>query len=51
VQILFHSDEDEVRVARLSWSYGIPGEVPEISGEDVATILGGKIQTMYTFID
>jgi hypothetical protein len=51
VQILFYSDEDKVRVARLGWTYGLPGEVPELAGEDVATIFDGKIQAMYTFLD
>jgi hypothetical protein len=50
-QILFYGDDDSLRVARLSWTYGLPGQVPEITGEDVATVVSGKIQRMYTFID
>jgi len=51
VQILFESSEEDLRVARLPWSYGPPGEDPKVTGEDVATLKEGKIQTLYTFLD
>jgi hypothetical protein len=51
IQILSHNSEDDTQVARLLWSYGLPGEVPGLLGEDVATLKDGKIKTMYTFID
>ena len=40
-----------VKIGRLQWEYGIPGEEVSIKGEDVARIVNGRIQQMYTFVD
>lgn len=51
VQIL--KTEGDLAVARLKWGYG-PGSQPEdfkVTGEDVVTIVKGKIERLYTFLD
>jgi hypothetical protein len=40
-----------VQVGRLKWGFGLPGETPIVTGEDVGTIIDGKIETLLTFVD
>ncbi|KAJ5443930.1 uncharacterized protein N7458_007802 [Penicillium daleae] len=51
VQILYQSEDEDLRVARLPWGYGHPGKDTEITGEDVATVVGGKMERLYTFLN
>jgi hypothetical protein len=38
-------------IARLKWGYGPPGEAYGATGEDIFTIVDGKIKKLYTFLD
>ncbi|KAH8810929.1 hypothetical protein F5884DRAFT_897452 [Xylogone sp. PMI_703] len=51
VQILYETQDEDFRVARLQWGHGTPGEEPVVTGEDVVTIVGGKIKSLYTFLN
>ncbi|MCM3629089.1 nuclear transport factor 2 family protein [Paenibacillus glycanilyticus] len=39
------------QAVRLHWSYGLPGEEPEVKGEDFMLFENNQIQTMYIYID
>jgi hypothetical protein len=51
VQILFEDPNEDFRVARLPWGYGPPDGEPKITGEDVVTLVDGKINSLYTFLN
>lgn len=38
-------------VARLRWQVGAPSGPVSVTGTDVARIAGGRIQTLYVFLD
>ena len=38
-------------IGRMSWGYGPQGELPKITGLDVAVIRESKIAAMYTFLN
>jgi hypothetical protein len=38
-------------LGRLRWQMGPPGAPPVVSGMDVAVFAGGKIRTLYTFVE
>lgn len=40
-----------VRVARLKWAFGPANGDPTVRGEDIATIIDGKISQMCAFIE
>lgn len=46
-----HDGDIELRVARVRWSYGAPGEQPKVFGEDVATVVNGKIKMLVALIE
>jgi hypothetical protein len=43
--------DKDIRIARLKWAVSLPGQEPSMTGEDVATVVDGKIQKMFTFLD
>ena len=45
------SIEEKMRVARVKWSYGPPDEAPKVFGEDVATVVDGKIKMLVAIIE
>ena len=51
VEVINEAPDEDIRIARLPWRYGKPGETLAITGLDVLTIVGGKIKSLYTFID
>ncbi|KAF2007196.1 hypothetical protein P154DRAFT_592409 [Amniculicola lignicola CBS 123094] len=50
VDVLSPSTDQDLWVTRLKWGAGPPGGEPVLTGEDVMTIVGGKIKTLYTFL-
>ncbi|KAF1817130.1 hypothetical protein P152DRAFT_366674, partial [Eremomyces bilateralis CBS 781.70] len=42
---------ESFQVARIKWAGGPKGELPMVFGEDVATVVEGKIKTMYAFVE
>ncbi|WP_043833975.1 nuclear transport factor 2 family protein [Muricoccus aerilatus] len=36
---------------RLAWGFGPPSEPPRVTGLDVILVRGGKIASLYTFLD
>jgi hypothetical protein len=38
-------------VARLSWAFGPVGGTAPVTGQDIAVLANGRIQTLYIFID
>jgi hypothetical protein len=51
-QVLAQDPENSnIQVGRLKWGFGLPGETPIVTGEDVVTVIDGKIETLLTFID
>lgn len=51
VEVINEAPDEDIRIARLPWRYGKPEETSAITGLDVLTIVGGKIKSLYTFID
>ena len=51
VESINEAPDHNIRIARLPWRYEKPGETSAITGLDVLTIVGGKIKSLYTFID
>lgn len=52
VECLKHDDEDDVWVTKVKWGIKRPGSGEMgLVGEDILTIIGGKIKTCYTFLD
>jgi hypothetical protein len=50
--VLFYDESKDMWVTRLKWGTGPPGsEKFNVTGEDVVTIVGGKIERLYTFLD
>lgn len=43
--------ETDTWVTRLKWGLGPTGGEFALTGEDVVTIVGGKIKAMYAFVD
>ena len=52
MEYLKHDDEDDVWVTKVKWGIKAAdsGEIGS-KGEDVLTIVGGKIKACYTFLD
>ncbi|KAF2105494.1 hypothetical protein BDV96DRAFT_608191 [Lophiotrema nucula] len=44
-------EETDTWVTRLKWGQGPHGGEFKLTGEDVVTIVGGRIQRLYTFLD
>jgi SnoaL-like domain len=38
-------------LARVSWTFGPPAGPPVVTGTDIAFVVNGQIQRMYTFLD
>lgn len=51
VDVLAEDKETGTWVTRVKWGVGPPGGAFVVTGEDVVTIVGGKIKTLYTFLD
>lgn len=52
VECLKHDDEEDIWVTKVKWGIkaGDSGEMG-LTGEDILTIVGGKIKACYTFLD
>jgi len=49
-QVLPEGDGDHgMRVVRQAWNYGPPGD-PKVFGQDIATIVDGKIKLLYAIL-
>jgi hypothetical protein len=49
---LKHDDEDDVWVTKVKWGIKRSGSGEMgLVGEDILTIVGGKIKACYTFLD
>ncbi len=44
-------DEEGLCVVKLSWGYGPPEEKPQVLGENVATLVNGKIKFLYAILE
>lgn len=42
--------DHEMLVVRQAWGYGPPGEEPKVYGQDIATLVGGKIKLLYAIL-
>lgn len=51
VESINEAPDHDIRIARLPWRYEKLGETSAITGLDVLTIVGGKIKSLYAFID
>ncbi|KAK5171306.1 uncharacterized protein LTR77_004450 [Saxophila tyrrhenica] len=40
-----------MQVVRQAWGYGPPGEEPKVKGQDVATLVEGKIQMLVAILE
>lgn len=49
--MLPESGESNMRAARVKWAYGPPNEDPKVFGEDVATVVDGKIKMLVAIIE
>ena len=45
------SGDSEMRVSSVKWSYGPANEQPKVFGEDVATLVDGKIKILIAIIE
>jgi hypothetical protein len=51
VEYLKHDEEADLWVTRVKWGVGPPGGSYAMTGWDIVTIVGGKIQALYTFLE
>jgi hypothetical protein len=51
VNVLKEDAETDTWFTRLRWGVGPKGGEFVLTGEDVVTIVGGKIKALYTFLD
>jgi hypothetical protein len=52
VECLKHDEEEDVWVTKVKWGIKMAGNGDMgLKGEDVLTIVGGKIKACYTFLD
>ncbi|KAH7126950.1 hypothetical protein B0J11DRAFT_290328 [Dendryphion nanum] len=51
VDVLQPDEEQDLWVTKVKWGVGPPGGALLLTGEDVLTIVGGKIKALYTFLD
>lgn len=49
--VLSEDKETDTWVTRLKWGVGPKGGEFVLTGEDIVTIVGGKIKALYTFLD
>ncbi|ORY05294.1 hypothetical protein BCR34DRAFT_572125 [Clohesyomyces aquaticus] len=45
VDVLKRSDDEDLWVTRPKWGFG------KVTGEDIVTIVGGRVKTLYTFLN
>jgi hypothetical protein len=51
VDVLQRDEREDLWVTRLKWGVGPPGGEFKLTGEDVLTIVAGRIKSCYTFLD
>jgi hypothetical protein len=51
VNVLKEDVETDTWVTRLKWGVGPKGGDFVLTGEDIVTIVGGKIKALYAFLD
>lgn len=51
VDVLQKDGTADLWVTRLKWGVGPKGGELKLTGEDVVTIVDGKIRALYTFLD
>jgi hypothetical protein len=44
-------EDKDMSVAKLKWGFGPPGEEPKVTGEDIVTVINGKIERCYAFVE
>jgi hypothetical protein len=51
VDVLQKDEKEDLWVTRLKWGVGPPEGELKLTGEDVLTIVEGRIKSCYTFLD
>ena len=51
VDVLQKDDKEDLWVTRIKWGVGSPGGEFKLTGMDVLTIVAGRIEKCYTFLE